>query len=182
MKTTMKQLQFLLLGCITFLLLASADSCTPQPTSQSIEQDKVEANQQRLMNESEIPVLTKSLDRKDIIKRLKLFEDENKVSYIYLISFGKVMAFYTIKGKVTSGSKRLTTNQKLVNGDGGEHYADFVMEAPGLDGTYGASDSYVFFWTTDDTYVQWNDSYMVCDKPLKMTTTPELIYNITPNK
>jgi hypothetical protein len=178
----MKQLQFLLLGCITFLLLASADSCSPAPTSQTIEQGKVEANQQRLMTETEIPILKTSLERKAISKRLTLFEDENKVSYIYLISFGKVMAFYAVKGKVTSGSKRMTTNEKLVYGDGGEWDADFVMEAPSLDGTYGPSDSYVFFWTTDGTYVQWSDTYMLCDKPLKMATTPELIYNVTPNK
>lgn len=178
----MKKLLFTIVCFSTLIILMSASSCEITPTTQSQEQNQVEENQKRLMAETDIPILKSSLDRKAISKRLTMFEEENKVSYIYLISFGKVMAFYTIKGKVTSGSKRLTTNQRLIQGDGGEHYSDFVMEAPSLDGTYGGSDSYIFFWTTDDTYVQWNDAYMVCDKPLKMATQPELIYNITPNK
>jgi hypothetical protein len=178
----MKKLQLFLLGCATFFLLTSEDSCTPTQTSQSQEQSKVEENQQRLIAETDIPMMKTSLERQAIKKRLQLFEDENKVSYIYLISFGKVMAFYTIKGKVTSGSKRMTSNERLVNGDGGEWNADFIMESPSLDGTFGSSDAYVFFWTTDGSYIQWNDVYMLADKPLKMSNQPELIYNITPNK
>jgi hypothetical protein len=170
------------LCAFAFILLTNADSCTPTPTTQDIEQSKVEENQKRLMTETDIPILHSSLDRKQISKRLVMFEDENKVSYIYLISFGKVMAFYPVKGKVTSGSKRLTTNEKLERGDGGEYSCDFVMESPSLDGTYGTSDSYIFFWTTDGTYIQWNDAYLLCDRPLKITTQPELIYDVTPKK
>lgn len=163
-------------------MLMSATGCESVQTTQDIENGKVEENQKRLMAETDIPILKTSLERQAIRKRLELFEDENKVSYIYLISFGKVMAFYTIKGKVTSGSKRMTTNEKLVNGDAGEWQGDFIMEAPSLDGTYGSSDAYIFFWTTDGAYIQWNDCYMISDRPLKMQTQPELIYNVTPNK
>jgi len=178
----MKKLMTVFMGFLAFIVLTIVSGCESTPTSQSIEQNKVEENQKRLMAETDIPILKTSLERKAIRKRLEIFEDENKVSYIYLISFGKVMAFYPIKGKVTSGSKRLTTNEKLEYGDGGEWNAQFVMESPSLDGTYGSSDAYIFFWTTDGTYIQWNDCYMIADRPLKMVTQPELIYNITPNK
>lgn len=173
----MKKLQLFLLACCAFMMLTNEDSCTPTNT-QSVEEQKVEENQKRLTAETDIPVLTKSLERKAISKRLVMFEDENKVSYIYLISFGKVMAFYTIKGKVTSGTKRLTTNEKIVQNDNYQAGNYSVVESPSLDGTYGGSDAYVFFWTTDDTYVQWNGEYMVCDKPLKLATQPELIREI----
>lgn len=179
----MKKLLFILLCGCTFILLTSEDSCNSHPnTVQNQEEAQIEDNQTKLMNETPIPVLGKSLERKAIVKRLNMFEDENKVSYIYLISFGKIMAFYTVKGKVTSGSKRLTTNEKLVSADLGEHYGSIKVEAPSLDGTYGGSSDYIFFWTTDDTYIQWNDAYMLCDKPLKMSAQPELIYDITPKK
>ena len=148
---------------------ANDDGCGE--SVQSIEEKKVEANQRRLMSQTDIPVLDKSLERINIKKRLELFEDENKVSYIYLISHGKVMAFYPMKGKVTSGSKRLTTNQKSTT------YG--VMESPSLDGAYGSSDMYVFFWTTDGTYIQWNGQYMLCDKPLKLRTPPEITMEIS---
>jgi hypothetical protein len=177
----MKRTIRLLLGLFAFIILSS-EGCERAQTTQGIEQNKVEENQKRLMAETDIPILKSSLDRKQISRRLVMFEDENKVSYIYLISFGKVMAFYAVKGKVTSGSKRLTTNEKLEYGDGGEYNQQFVMESPSLDGTYGGSDAYVFFWTTSGAYIQWNGEYMLADQPLKMSTQPELIYNITPNK
>lgn len=173
----MKKLQLFLLGCVTFFMLTNEDSCTPSST-QSVEEQKVEANQKRLTAETDIPVLTKSLERQNIVKRLQMFEDENKVSYIYLMSFGKVMAFYTIKGKVTSGTKRLTTNEKIVCNENYQTGNYSVVEQASLDGTYGGSDAYVFFWTTDNIYIQWNGEYMLCDKPLKMSTQPELVREI----
>lgn len=172
----------LLLTCVfAFVLLTSEDGCNSQNPSgvQHDEQQQVEENQKRLMTETEIPTLTKSLERINIKKRIQLFEDENKVSYIYLISFGRVMSFYTIKGKVTSGKKRLTTDEKIICNDTYESGNYSVVESPSLDGTYGESDSYVYFWTTDDTYVQWSGDYLMCDKPLKFSTQPELIYDIT---
>ena len=145
---------------------------------QKTEQKKVEENQNKLSNAVPLPKLTTSLERINIKKRLELFDNENKISYIYLISYGKVMGFYTIKGKVSSGSKRLTTNQKLVNGDRGDNYGDFVMESPSLDGAYGSSDTYIFFWTTDGIYVQWNGEYMLVDEPLVIQTPVALIREI----
>lgn len=174
----MKKLQFILIGFCAFMILTSEDGCLNVNSTQSVEEQKVEANQKRLTAETDIPVLTKSLERKNIVKRLEMFEDENKVSYIYLISFGKVMAFYTIKGKVTSGTKRLTTNQKIQQNNDYQAGNYSVVEQASLDGTYGGSDPYIFFWTTDNTYIQWNSEYMLCDKPLKMATQPELIREI----
>lgn len=82
------------------------------------------------------------------------------------------------QGKITSGGKRLTSNQRLVTGDDGGHYQDYVVESPELDGTYGHSGDYVYFWTTDGVYVQWNGEYMLSDQPLKLSTQPELIRTI----
>jgi hypothetical protein len=169
-----------LLGFIMFCGLIMQDSCDVQPPSKVLtEQQKVQKNVDKMASEDPIPDLSHSLERKNIIKRLTIFEDENKVSYVYLISFGKVMAFYPIKGKITSGKKRLTNNQQMVSGwvysNGATGNKSDIMNAPELDGTYGESDSYIFFWTTDNTYVQWNGEYMLCDKPLKFTTQPELV-------
>lgn len=178
----MKKLLF-----IVSVILMACESPNGSPAVET-EQQKVQENVAKLTTQDPIPDLSNSLERKNIIKRLRLFEDENKVSYIYLISFGKVMAFYPIKGKVSSGGKRLTNDQQLVKGytPGGQYgYSQEksdVMNAPELDGTYGKSGDYIFFWTTDGTYCQWNEAYLLSDRPLKLSTQPELIYNITPNK
>lgn len=138
-------------------------------------EEKVSANQRTLEAVRPLPQLGDSLERRNIIDRLELWNNDNKVSYIYLTEYGKVMAFYTIKGKVTSSGKRLTPNDQLKGCDGGEWNQECVMEAPSLDGTYGSSDSYIFFWTTEGAYVQWGGNYMLVDQPLKLTTQPELI-------
>ena len=143
----------------------------------------VQDNEKRLEQAVPIPQLSDSLERKNISKRLQLFSNPNKISYIYLVSYGKVMAFYTIKGKITSGSKRLTPNQTLLDDCGnivspGENFPCHgagTVDAPELDGTYGQSAQYIFFWTTDGVYVQWSGDYMLADQPLQLSTPPEMV-------
>ncbi len=173
-----KYFKFLLIIPV-IALMASGCNVTESSSVQESEQNTVESNQQRMTNAVPVPQLKESLERQNISKRLQLFDANDKVSYIYLVNFGKVMAFYTIKGKVTSSSKRLTTNQKIIQNESYETGNYSVVESPSLDGAYGTSDEYVFFWTTDGTYVQWSGDYMLADTPLKLTQQPELIQDIT---
>lgn len=155
------------------------------PTS---EQDTIKQNQAHLIQAVPAPKLDTSLERINISKRLQLFSDKNKISYIYLVSYGRVMAFYTVKGKVSSGNKRLTNPQQIVDDcgqvidiggyDQSKCSGGSVVNSPELDGTYGNSSDYIFFWTTDGTYVQWNGEYMLADQPLQLTTQPELVRSI----
>lgn len=153
-------------------------SCNSASAQQQDEQYTVTKTINRLTNAVPVPQLKDSLERKNISKRLTTFSDPNKVSYIYLINYGRVMSFYTIKGKITSGSKRLTSTQRLVQCDSGEYTADCAMEQAELDGTYGSSNPYIFFWTTDGAYVQWSGDYMLSDQPLQMASQPELVRQV----
>ena len=154
-------------------------SCDDTSNLQQNEQEKVSINQYKMETVTPIPSLEKSLERENIKKRLELWNNDNKESYIYLISFGRVMAFYVVKGKITSGNKRLTSTERFVGGkDCGDSYCDMLIESPELDGTYGSSNPYIYFWTTDGAYVQWNGEYMLSDQPLKLSTQPELIRTI----
>lgn len=153
--------------------------CGSATNQQQDEQDKVTSQINKLTVASPVPSLETSLERDNISKRLQLFSNPAKISYIYLTSYGKVMAFYTVKGKVTSGSKRLTSTERQVDSSNcATGNCSMVMESPELDGTYGSSASYIFFWTTDGTYVQWNGEYMLADQPLQLTTTPELVRQV----
>lgn len=147
--------------------------CTNDRTQEQ-EANLTEENQERLILACPPPKLDKSLERENLKKRLLRFNDENKVSYIYLISYGKVMSFHTIKGKVSSVNSKLTTGEQLTRRHtrGGRH----VVESPQLDGSYGTNGDAVFFITTEGVYVEWNGEYMLCDQPLKMSTPPALIY------
>ncbi len=154
-------------------------SCDSSSGVKQIEQQAVTANLSKLLAQVPIPQLDNSLERANISKRLTTWSDPAKISYIYLISFGRVMAYYVMKGKVTSGSKRLTATQQIVNApDEFRNGGDVITDAPELDGTYGTSNPYIFFWTTDGTYVQWSGDYMLTDQPLQLSTQPELIRTV----
>lgn len=153
---------------------------------------KVEETQKRVQDAVPIPQIKTSAERQNIAKRAKLFDDENKITYIYLVNFGKVMAFYPVKGKVSSLNSYMTPEDKLVYADGsvcdrnksyGGQGADswepcYNVAAPDIDGAYGVNSDGIFFFTTEGAYVEWKGDYMVSDQPLKLTTQPELVREI----
>jgi len=174
----------LLLSTVLFSACTLDESAVVSSYEKSTEQ-KVKDNQNKLEKARPLPQLGDSLERRNIIQRLELWNNDSKISYIYLLSYGKVMSFHTVKGKISSGNKRLTSKnqqQKSKYYDGGNYEASVntteIVEAPSLDGTYGTSDNYVFFWTTEGAYVQWSGEYMLSDQPLKLTAQPILIREI----
>jgi hypothetical protein len=191
-KKTLKTFGIIFLLATALLFTTGIDGCmndTPtEPTTQKVEQNTVEDNQKILTENQPMPTITKSLERENIINRLKLLNDENKVFYVYLISYGKVMAFYTAKGKVTSLNSYINSQQRVIRdencvndyggGNEGRRACYFVIDTPDIDGSYGENADGVFFFTTEGAYVEWKGEYMVSDYPLKLSTPPELVRNI----
>ncbi len=161
---------------IVCILLCGCDKRREAKT-QIQEQNRTEDQQRVHLKTSPPPKLTRSQERLNLIERLTRFNTDSKVSYIYLVNYGKVMAFYTVKGKVSSVNSLLTTPDQLIKPKNiSERH---VMASPDLDGSYGSNGDAVFFFTTDGTYVEWSGDYMLCDKPLKLTTPPELTIDVT---
>ncbi len=153
------------------------DSASGQAQQQNQTAAQTVAN---LITQVPAPQLGNSLERQNISRRLTIWSDSSKISYIYLVSYGRVMAYYVVKGKITSSGKRLTPGQQQVYSDGcsNNNNCYSVVDAPELDGTYGSSAPYVFFWTTDGTYVQWSGDYMLTDQPMQLATQPDLIRTV----
>lgn len=145
-----------------------------------------ESNQitEKLRDTIPVPNLTTSSERKNVAKRAEIFNNEEKISYIYLVSYGKVMAFYTVQGKVSSLRSYMTPTEKLIYADGREcgaystSVACYTVSAPDIDGTYGENVEGIFFFTTEGAYVEWKGEYMMSDQPLKLTTPPALVREI----
>lgn len=168
-----------LLACFVLLIaLPGCGGCTRAPSTSELEQRRTEANQSKLLTTQPPVALDWSLERENINRRTTLWNDENKVSYIYLVDFGKVMAFYTIKGKVSSVNSQITNPQHLAIREemirATYHITEGVLPSPAEDGSYGENGDAIFFFTTDGTYVEWKGDYMLADKPLKLTTPPEI--------
>jgi hypothetical protein len=161
---------------LCFVVAAFIVGCDESNKTAVEEQRKTEENQSRLLKVQPPPSLDWSLERENIIKRTKLWNEPNKVSYIYLVSFGKVMAFYPIKGKVSSVNSQITNPEQIAYRRNRESLV--TLPSPSEDGSYGTNGDAVFFFTTDGTYVEWAGDYMLCDKPLKLSTPPQMILEV----
>jgi hypothetical protein len=140
-------------------------------SSANKEQALTEQNQATLLEVQPPVKLEYSIERDNINKRTLLWNNPNKVSFIYLVSYGKVMAHYTIKGKVSSVNSQITNPMQIR----GSYDNRVTMPSPAEDGSYGTNGDGIFFFTTDNTYVEWAGEYMLADKPLTLSTPPELI-------
>lgn len=181
----MKKLILLTLPLLALVFMGA--SCVENTSTQGTEAQKQESIQKQLVQSTPVPEVKNSTTREALIERTKLFDDQNKVSYIYLISYGKVMAFYSVKGQVVSLRSYLTPMENIVTSKGvpcstinvrcssGDGY---VVQTADVDGTYGDNVDGVFFFTTDGAYVEWRGDYMVSDQPLKLSTPAELIREI----
>jgi hypothetical protein len=178
----------------SFLAVIGLTGCTYENGTQTTESKKQEEIQKKLIQAVPTPEISNSVARKNIAERARLFDAENKETYVYLISYGKVMAFYPVKGQVVSLRAYLTPMENIVNyrgtlcsealisentepncaGNGG-----YLVSAPDVDGTYGDTVDGIFFFTADtNAYVEWKGEYMLSDQPLKLATPPALIREI----
>ncbi|HBI17165.1 MAG TPA: hypothetical protein DDY52_03385 [Candidatus Moranbacteria bacterium] len=187
----MKKIILSLVLVVGVLFLAGCSDI--EKSTQGTESKKQEEIQKKLVKTVPTPDIKNSTARKAIAQRAKLFDANDKITYIYLINYGKVMAFYSVKGQPVSLRAYLTPMENIVNnrgvlctdaarGDntspscyGGDGY---LVGAPDVDGTYGDTVDGIFFFTTEGAYVEWKGDYMVSDQPLKLTQQPELIREI----
>lgn len=181
----MKKFLPLLVLPVALLTLSGCSDATQAESSQLNSQKMLEETQKRLQESVPVPTINNSQTRKAIAERAKVFDAENKVTYVYLINYGKVMAFYPVKGQVVSLRSYLTPVDKLINERqenctwSSSESPCFVITAPDIDGTYGENADGIFFFTADtNAYVEWKGDYMVSDQPLKLSQQPELIREV----
>jgi prepilin-type N-terminal cleavage/methylation domain-containing protein len=178
----------IIVGVIASIVGVNVQGCTngvQTGASTKHEMEQTEVNHETLVAAVPPPRLNTSQERINLKKRLERFNSESKVSYIYLIDYGKIMAFYSVKGKVSSVNSLLTTPDQIVSMRNAGLTAEnkvtrHVVASPDLDGSYGSNGDAIFFFTTDDTYVEWSGRYMLCDKPLKLSTPPVVVINESP--
>ena len=156
--------------------LTGCEPTKAAPPSSKAQSEKARAKSvKNVMEATKTPVLEISLDRENIAKRIARSNDANHIQWMYLFSdTGAVIERFAVRGKVTSGGKRLNSKHgyKRVRGDcGGQHGGcnrDLKVELPDEMGTYGSSAPYIFWFDLDDTLVQTSLKYIVLDKPVNI--------------
>ncbi len=188
-KESMKKISLIAGLIVASLVFSGCESTTTSTASTyKAESQKVEQAQQKMNVAVPIPQIETSQERANVARRATIFNTENKVSYIYLVNYGKVMAFYSVKGKVSSLRSYMVPTEKLVDGDGNQckdywstnagYKPCYAVSSSDIDGTYGENVEGIFFFTTEGAYVEWKGDYMMSDQPLKLTTQPELVREI----
>lgn len=143
-------------------LLALIAGCTAEPDAKTVQAQKAQdaANSITFSENAEID---------NIKKRLTLTANPGLLGFIVLLNeMGQPVMYTGVKGKVTSGSKRLTKPYKWENNT--SH-----VDAPSDEGTFGQSGEYIYFWTPADQYIQWNGRYLYSDKPFRLSAPPLVV-------
>lgn len=111
----------------------------------------------------------------NIKHRLELTADPGKLGFILLLNqAGQPILYEGVKGKVTSGGKRLTAPDRASSGWGGGNNT-VVRSSPSDEGTWGHSGEYIFYWNTNGVYRQWSGDYLYSDQPIRLTVQPLVV-------
>lgn len=172
-----------------FFVLALLGGCVegrvPQTGASTItEMEQTETNHQRLARRIPPPQLQDSQERRNLVRRLELVNNANRISYIHLLAMdGRVIFYSTVRGKVSSLNSMLTTSQQVVtipypacSGQG--CYGQNVIESPDFDGTYGDNPRGIFWFTPDGTYMEWNGNYFISDRPMRLSQEPTMVMQV----
>lgn len=166
MKLNKELIKLLLVAAMCIPLAA----CVEEAKSNKVQQSQKAAEAANSINFAE------NAEIENIKKRLELTSNPGAVGFIVLLNqAGQPIMYTSVKGKITSGGKRLTEPDRSNSWGSGTN--NVVRAAPSDEGTYGNSDPYIFFWTMDGQYVQWNSGYLYSDKPIRLKVEP-LVINI----
>lgn len=171
----------IILTIIAVMLSACMEDTTTVSSSQTIaDQNAKKADQAaKVMEKTQVPTFTESLDRENIRDRLIVTNNANTLQWVYLFSAGRNIGRFPVRGKVTSGGKRLSSPEMVIGIDKGEFYGQELTEAPDEMGTYGSSGPYIFWFDPAGQYHQWQGDYFLSPVPYKIdkdfgTITSEL--------
>ena len=134
---------------------------------------------ERAKRAAEAIQFTENSEIENIQKRLKLTSNPGAIGYITLLNeMGQPILYTTVKGKVTSSGKRLTGLEEWKFLDAPRAFGAYnLVTAPSDEGTYGSSDSYIYFWDTNGQYYQWSGQYLYSDQPYRLTQEPLIVSN-----
>lgn len=91
---------------------------------------------------------------------------ERPIGYVVLLTeSGAVVGRFVVDGKVTSLNSYLTPDSEYYEYTGGSSSSYTNRWLADVDGSYGANDNGIFFFTTDGKYVEWSGSYLYSDIP-----------------
>ena len=187
-----KTLKIASLGIALAFTLAACQQDGPSPSSaQGSGQQQTETafSQQQAAVPFPVSALTDSTERRNLRERLLRFNKPDRLGYVYIFNFGKVIGYYAIKGKISNPDSQMTTSDLIErSGCGSSCGYAVTVHAPGDDGSYGSNERGIFFFTTEGALVETSQDYLYSDQPIPtFATLPKLngsatVANVAPGK
>jgi hypothetical protein len=168
----MKSFIFLLITCLTLILVNCDDAPKLRNITAIQEQAQTEENQSQLNTVQPAPRVTWSMERDNLIKLKKLQNDRsiNFFMYVFNEGIGEPIGYYLVN-KVSSVDSQLTNTMQLVtqwsrSGSANGHWIDGAIPSPSEDGSYGTNGDGVFGFTPEGICIQTNMHYICSSVPL----------------
>jgi hypothetical protein len=95
---------------------------------------------------------------------------EKPLGYVVLFAGNAVLGSFVVDGKITSLNSYLTPDSEyfeLVTGSTSTYVNRWIAD---IDGSFGANDNGIFFFTPDGKYIEWNGTYLYSDIPFTVNT------------
>lgn len=169
----------LLVLILTLVITIGLVGCDVEVNSTKNDTQKQEEIAKTLSENQPTPTdINYSLERYNLIKRAYwvngqrekantlICEIEKPLGYIVLFTeSGAVVGSFIVDGKVSSLNSYLTPDSEHYElCYGGTHTKENDWLAD-VDGSYGANDNGIFFFTTDGKYIEWTGIYLYSDIP-----------------
>lgn len=153
-----------LMMLVGFVVFAGGSSDVTQNQTQQIAQNTAATAFQQIP----IPQLSYFTERKTIAEWYKRWDKPSVTTYVYLVSFGKILGYYVCNGK--PASTRSVLNPEYVQEGYGSYYA-IEKQQQDLDGTYGDNNPGIRFFTAEGIAVEWGGDgacYIYTDAPIAL--------------
>lgn len=191
----MKKKYLLVIGMLMVMVISLA-GCSEVTSTQQDVKATMEVGNRLASNQPTPNDIDYSLERYNLIKRAYwvngqrekadtlICEVEKPLGYIALfLENGACAGKFVVDGKVSSLNSYLTPDSEYYSGEGtcvsiqrrdGSTSSDSTRVnqwLPDVDGSYGANDKGIFFFTTDGKYVEWTGTYLYSDIPFEIKDT-----------
>lgn len=91
---------------------------------------------------------------------------EKPLGYIVLFDKGVIFGKFVVDGKVSSLNSYLTPDSEYYDiQKSTSYYNEWLAD---VDGSYGANDEGIFFFTPDGRYIEWTGDYLYSDIPFEI--------------
>ena len=168
-------LGILILGAMVIMLCMGSSGCdTGGQNKYQNEQSKITDKYAEALSAAVPYPLAKmkdSVERRNLVERLLRFNKPDKIGYVYVMSFGKFVGYYAVKGKVSATESQLTVTQQVIRKCWGDNCDSAVVDSMGDDGSFGANeggDKGIFFFTTGGVMVETTLDWVYSDAPLNI--------------